>query len=110
MTEKLKEVIYVNWEEYESGWGVRPDGCSLHLTKTDCQNYLKEQKLKETSNEYSRPAGKPVIAYVTPLIYKKIKENHGTLRIWKTEERKLVKEKELVYGKERSGWVSIKKN
>ena len=27
-----KEVVAVQWEESERGWGVRPDGCSLHVS------------------------------------------------------------------------------
>jgi len=40
MTDNLEQVVYVSWEESERGWGTRPDGCSLHLTKADFEIYL----------------------------------------------------------------------
>ena len=43
----MKKLIAVlqNWteHEYEPGWGgsTRPDGCSLHLDKESCDDYVK---------------------------------------------------------------------
>lgn len=33
-------VYYQAWEESERGWGVKPDGFSLHLTLEDHKRYL----------------------------------------------------------------------
>ena len=35
-------VVCQYWEESERGWGVRPDGCSLHLTEADRKQFIKE--------------------------------------------------------------------
>lgn len=32
----------IDWTEYERGWGQRPDGSSLHLTKEAADTYIKE--------------------------------------------------------------------
>ena len=108
---KLEEVIYVSWEESERGWGTRPDGCSLHLTEDNFQTFLKEywdRMPEQVPHEYSRPAGKPVIAYASQSLYKGIQESGNGLRLWQNEESELVSKKDLVYGKKRSGWVPIK--
>ena len=45
VSEVEKGPVYVafkqNWEESERGWGIRPDGCSLHETVDDCVAYRK---------------------------------------------------------------------
>jgi hypothetical protein len=38
----MKSLYLQYWEESERGWGVRPDGCSLHLTKDDCKSYIQK--------------------------------------------------------------------
>lgn len=106
---ELEEIIYVSWEESEAGWGERPDGCSLHLTKDDFSSFLKDYWNKMPDNaphEYSRPAGNPVVAYSKPELYERIKNEKKSLRIGRREESDLVKKGQLVYGKERSGWVA----
>lgn len=37
-----KEVVAVQWEESERGWGVRPDGCSLHVSVEEAKEYQKK--------------------------------------------------------------------
>ncbi len=108
----LEEIVYVSWEESERGWGTRPDGCSLHLDEQDYKTFLKEywdSMPEEVPDEYSRPAGRPVKAYVYPGLYLKIEESKKGLRFWQFQERELVAKKELVYSNERSGWVSGEK-
>lgn len=56
----LKEVWCVEWEESERGWGVRPDGWSLHLTDQDAYKYIRlywDGMPDSTPDEYSRPVG-----------------------------------------------------
>ena len=113
MTEEnsqLEEIVYVSWEESERGWGTRPDGCSLHLTEDNFQTFLKEywnRQPSEVPDEYLRPAGKPVIAYASTSLYKRIQERDNGLRLGSCEETELVGKKDLIYSKERSGWVPI---
>lgn len=109
---RLEEVVCVSWEESERGWGERPDGCSLHLTRDDYQTFLKQywdSMPGGVPDEYSRPAGEPVTAHVSRDLYKRIQESGKGLRLWQDEEVELSRRKELVYGKERSGWVPIQR-
>ncbi len=48
----------IEWEESESGWGVRPDGFSFHQSSEDATQYIKDywaRQPKEVQYEYSRP-------------------------------------------------------
>ena len=56
------KILCQKWEESEQGWGVRPDGYSLHALETDRQTFIKEHnaRLPDTPPaEYSRPSGTP---------------------------------------------------
>lgn len=53
------------WEESERGWGVRPDGYSLHKSAADVETFIREYWAKQppgpAPDEYRRPSG---IAYM----------------------------------------------
>lgn len=68
-----KQVIYQEWCESERGWGIRNDGCSLHLTKTDLEKFIKEYwstMPDKVPDEYSRPQGKPYLVEVKDELYR----------------------------------------
>ena len=53
-------VVRQNWEESERGWGVRPDGYSLHLTQSDRNVFVRaywDSMPGEVPDEYERPTG-----------------------------------------------------
>lgn len=107
--ENLETVIYVSWEESERGWGCRPDGCSLHLSEKDYHTFEKEywNSMPDTApDEYSRPAGRPVEVQVVQELYGRIQNSKNGIRLWNHSEDELAKKGELIYGRERSGWVS----
>lgn len=62
-----RTVIAQAWEESERGWGVRPDGASLHKNLEDCKAFCEEFWERERKrnpsgtapDEYSRESGKP---------------------------------------------------
>ncbi len=71
------EVVVQKWEESERGWGVRPDGFSLHMTDEDREAFIKEywdSMPKKAPDEYSRPAGTPYKAEVDEEVFQKVKE------------------------------------
>lgn len=60
--EKQTIVIAQAWEESERGWGVRPDGVTLHLSKDDYDRWMKEYDASHTGpvpDEYTRTSGNP---------------------------------------------------
>jgi hypothetical protein len=106
---KLEEITYLAWEESDSWNGPSYIGCSLHKSIDKYDAYMNifskgQQKAYRLSGGkvpecYSRPAGKPVPAYASQNLYKRICKAGNGFMIFDTEEKKLVKEKELVYGK-----------
>lgn len=59
------------WEESERGWGVRPDGYTIHLKQQDIQSFLADMRAREAArgvtgvpDEYSRPSGEPFEALI----------------------------------------------
>lgn len=64
----MTQLIVQKWEESEAGWGVRPDGYSLHLADDDLQAYvdahwaaLRAEHGENTPHEYDRPVGTPYV-------------------------------------------------
>jgi hypothetical protein len=110
--QKLEQAVYLNWEESERGWGTRPDGCSLHLTEEDAQQYVRdyaETLPKEVPNEYERPAGVPVGVTVTKDIYRQIRKSKNGIRLCFVQEKEYAKIGKLIYGAQRSGWVPVRR-
>lgn len=70
-------VVKQNWEESELGWGVRPDGYSLHLNAEDRNSFVTEywdRMPNETPVEYSRPAGEPRYIPVEITVFNSLKK------------------------------------
>jgi len=91
-------VYLQHWEESERGWGVRPDGCSLHFGLFEYDSYIKDvYKNRDTvlvPKEYERIVGKLIGAYIKEDIYK-ILIKEGTLRLSQNEMSNLIKLSEL---------------
>ena len=80
---KPKSVIKQKWEETEKGWGVRPDGYSLHLNKEDRDQYIKdywEPMPESTPDEYSRPSGDGTIVDIDEDQYKELLTSKNGIR------------------------------
>ena len=74
---RVNIVLCQTWSESERGWGMRPDGYSLHLSQKDLDAYVKaywEKMPVKTPHEYSFPDGKPYACIVTDDVLAEIKE------------------------------------
>lgn len=77
-----------DWDESEAGWGIRPDGYSLHLTNEQAKAYVaaywREEKERNPSgavpHEYSRECGDPYKVLVDKKTYEEIKASKGGIR------------------------------
>jgi len=81
----MKTVVIVEWVESERNWGVRPDGCSLHLTQKDADTYVSDYwKIMpdSTPDEYSRPSGVSKLIEVSDTLFKHIEATKNGVRIW----------------------------
>jgi len=90
--------IYLQyWEESERGWGVRPDGCSIHISLDDHKKYLniiyEGRNPTEVPYEYDRVCGEPIEAFVKDSLLSVM--TNGTLRLFQYEMNNLIKLKEL---------------
>lgn len=64
----MKRAWVQEWEESERGWGVRPDGYTVHRKKEDIDAFLADMRQREEGlygkgvvpDEYSRPRGEPL--------------------------------------------------
>ena len=102
----MKEIFFVSWEESERDWGSRPDGCSLHMTQDDAKQFIEKYwhgMPDSVPDEYSRPAGSPTLAYVTPRLYNEIKLKKPGVRIYQNRLGEIIL-KELYYGEKVDGW------
>lgn len=90
-------VVCQEWEESERGWGVRPDGASLHLTEADrkvfVEDALKRQRERlgeEVPDEYSRPSGDGFLLDVDEELYSRLVGKQG-IWVFQDEYRKIRK-------------------
>jgi hypothetical protein len=78
----MKKVFLQYWEESERDWGIRPDGCSLHLTLEDHNKYVgnvySDRNSDNVPHEYDRTCGDVIEALVSEDIYNEI---DGSLRL-----------------------------
>jgi len=99
-------LILETWTETESGWGCRPDGITLHLTKEDCEKYVKAYWKRQpnrvngqTPYEYTREDGNLKPVQVSKKLYDEVKKASKKfgVRYWQSEYRELKKEKQIEY-------------
>lgn len=88
-TPKQSTVVLQLWEESERGWGVRPDGFTLHLTMEDHKRFVadfwKRQKEvcgEETPDEYTRTCGDPKSITVGPETFNRLVAAQSDHGIW----------------------------
>jgi len=94
----MMRVYLQHWEESERGWGIRPDGCSLHFGLIEHDSFIKliyeNRENTLVPKEYERIVGRLIGAYVKDDIYK-IVMKEGTLRLNQYEMSNLIKLEEL---------------
>lgn len=75
----MKSVYLQYWEESERGWGVRPDGCSLHLTLDNHKSYVNriydDRDPNVIPDEYDRTVGDPIVVSVSDDIFNQVSES-----------------------------------
>lgn len=78
-------VVCQRWEESERGWGVRPDGFSLHIHPGDREAFIErhwDELPVETPDEYDRPSGEPFEVGVSEAEYEGLAESGGSRRYY----------------------------
>lgn len=75
----MKTVFVQNWEESEAGWGVRPDGFTVHISEKQLSDYV--NWFNTTFNnkgyvpeEYTRVSGDAITVKVSDELFEKIEK------------------------------------
>ena len=80
----MQKVYLQHWEESERGWGVRPDGCSLHLTLDNHKSYVNKVYDNRDTNviphEYERVVGEPIEVMISDVIFEELVKS-GSVRL-----------------------------
>lgn len=96
----MKTAFLETWTESESGWGQKPDGCSIHLSKEDYKQYVKEywDSMPDAVPEcYERPDNGLREVVVSKKLYKEIEKSKNGIRLWQSELRELKEKKEILF-------------
>lgn len=86
----MPRLICQEWEESERGWGVRPEGYSLHISADEAlafisefmnwqRKYFEDRGVDGVPDEYERPAGPFYECEVSQEMYEEVLR-HGSLR------------------------------
>lgn len=87
-------VVAQDWEESERGWGVRPDGFTLHLTREAREAFVMAKLARQkayfdkelgpgvTPHEYSRTSGGPQEITVNHEIFLKLAKHSDKNGLW----------------------------
>jgi hypothetical protein len=96
-------LIKETWTESEAGWGCRPDGFSLHISKEDCTKYVKAywDRMPPRVNgaaphEYTHEDGNLQVVQVSKKLYDQVKKSKSFgVRYWNSDYSKLVETKQI---------------
>ena len=99
----MNKCYFQLWEESERGCGVRPDGCSIHLSPIDHSKYLNEIYLVRQSavlipDEYERISGGILECFISDSLFDSLKDR-GSIRLMEHEVNNLIKLEELIFKK-----------
>jgi hypothetical protein len=97
----MNRCYFQRWEESERGWGVRPDGCSLHLDSFYHKRYINEiytirQGEMMVPDEYDRIAGPILECFVSDSVFELLKEKIS-MRLMEYEMNNLIDMQEIIF-------------
>jgi len=81
----VRHSVYAQvWIESERGWGTRPDGYSLHLTRSDVSTYIQkywDKMPNSVPDEYSRPEGDPTLVEIDTDLYEQVRRSIDGIKV-----------------------------
>jgi len=97
----MNRCYFQRWEESERGWGVRPDGCSLHLDSNFHKRYINEiytirQGEMMVPDEYDRITGPILECFVSDSVFDLLKEK-TSMRLMEYEMNNLIEMQEIIF-------------
>ena len=94
----MENIIFQYWEESERGWGIRPDGCSIHRSLADHKAYVDKMykgRGEVIPNEYDRVVGDPMPGLISQTLSTKLFDR-GYLRISEVETNNLIRLEDII--------------
>jgi len=97
----MNRCYFQRWEESERGWGVRPDGCSIHLSEDFHKKYLNEiynirQGELLVPYEYERITGPLMECFISDTLFELVK-GKTSLRLMEYEMNNLINIEEIIF-------------
>ncbi len=97
----MNRCYFQRWEESERGWGIRPDGCSLHLDSNCHKRYINEiytirQGEMMVPDEYDRITGPILECFVSDSVFDLLKEK-TSMRLMEYEMNNLIEMQEIIF-------------
>jgi hypothetical protein len=98
----MNRCFFQRWEESERGWGVRPDGCSLHVNSDLYNKYLSDiygdRQGKTIPHQYDRIVGGLIECFVSDILFNSLKESKD-MRLMEHEMTNLISLQEIIFKK-----------
>lgn len=98
----MNRCFFQRWEESERGWGVRPDGCSLHVSSDSYNKYLSDiysdRQDKTIPHQYDRIVGGLIECFVSDILFNSLEESKD-MRLMEHEMTNLISLQEIIFKK-----------
>jgi hypothetical protein len=103
----MQAAIMVEWMESEAGWGQRPDGYSLHLSKDDAEKYIRDywagmpprDEHGRPPEVYERPGSNRTLVMIDNNLHAEIEASPKPgVRVWENQMDEYRKKKRVVMG------------
>lgn len=101
----MNKIVLQLWEESERGWGVRPDGCSIHIDSAERERYVESvyaarRGSESVPEEYERIVGGPLEAYIDDALFENLSEKKS-IRLAQHQMSNLVSMEDIIMREER---------
>ena len=79
--EFMVKVFIIDWDEFEEGWGSRPDGYSIHLTREDAEIFMEKEIMAYTGIHTSDPSSEIYEEMVPSFVIDALVMTGGSMKI-----------------------------
>ena len=95
----MNKCIFQLWEESSREGLILQDGCSIHLNEYERNIFIRSvysSRNPEVPNTYERIVGSEIEAFVSDILFEKLKSNRN-IRISETEKNNLISLEEILF-------------
>jgi uncharacterized protein YutD len=95
----MNKCIFQLWEESQRDGIILSDGCSIHLSETDRDTYIKNiysQRDSEVPDSYDRVVGLGVETFVSDILFEKL-QKEKVIRLNEIEKNNLISMEEILF-------------